>query len=74
MDHSIMGYLQRRTTEELQGILHAYLYQKTEEVYTPTVCSAVEILKLRYDVLPAALACDIAQFEAILAAGRTTLP
>ena len=47
MDHSIYGYLQRRTTEELHNILSGYLDMRRSEYEEEVVRMILEILEKR---------------------------
>lgn len=47
MDHSVCGYLQRRTTEELVNILNDYLEAPLTDYEAEIVGMILEILKKR---------------------------
>lgn len=49
MDHSVQGYLQRRTTEELRSILDGYSGRELLSVEADIVDMILEILRQRMD-------------------------
>ena len=52
MDHSMCGYLQRRTTEELENILISYMGQTVSELNKEVVRMTIDILAERKVYLP----------------------
>ncbi len=47
-DHSLRGYLKRRTTEELDSLLAYYLQETNHENYEHTILEILHVLKERY--------------------------
>lgn len=47
VDHSMCGYLQRRTTEELRGMLAYYLQEKQYVNYAHVILEILRILNTR---------------------------
>ena len=50
MDHSVQGYLQRRTTEELRSILDGYSGKQLLPVEEEIVEMILEILQRRMNI------------------------
>ena len=62
MDHSVYGYLSRRTTEELEGILMDCFQKKYDKF---TILQVLDVLEQRY--LPGVFPSHIVQLRQELA-------
>lgn len=47
-DHSVRGYLNRRTTEELEGMLQYYLQEHIYKNYEMQILAILDILEERF--------------------------
>ncbi len=66
MDHSVYGYLERQTTEELCCIIHYCLTRDSLSIQEPIIRSAMEIIRSRYNALPDDLDKQLIQYAYLL--------
>ena len=67
MDHSVKGYLSRRTTEELHFIIRSYLQKESITFYDAyAVRTAIELIKSRFLCDPAVVATQLEQYQRLL--------
>ena len=70
MDHSVSGYLQRRTTGELEGALMHYLQGKNCLAHAYEITAILCVLETRYapsnGELPVRIQQALAKYQALL--------